>query len=127
MAAGYAVLSHLNANPEIYTKLEETTNEILIGLRASLEKYELDNTINQIGSMYTLFFTDQKVKDFESAKTCDTKKFGTYFRSMLEKGIYLAPSQFESLFLSAALGEEEIELIIKANDESLKQFSLVKV
>ncbi|MFT6854227.1 MAG: glutamate-1-semialdehyde 2,1-aminomutase [Cyclobacteriaceae bacterium] len=127
MAAGYAVLSHLNANPEIYTKLEETTNKILLGLRASLDKYELDNTINQIGSMYTLFFTDQKVKDFESAKTCDTKKFGTYFRSMLEKGIYLAPSQFESLFLSAALGEEEIELIIKANDESLEQFSLVKV
>lgn len=125
MSAGYAVLSHLNNHPEIYSKLEETTNEILLGFRASLNKYELDYRINHVGSMYSLFFTDQKVENFETAKSCDTEKFGAYFRSMLEKGIYLAPSQFESLFLSTALGEEEIDRIIKANDASLAQFSKV--
>ena len=68
--------------------------------------------MNQIGSMFSLFFTSQKVIDFETAKTCDTGKFGNYFRSMLNQGIYLAPSQFESLFISTAIGKGEIEKIV---------------
>jgi glutamate-1-semialdehyde 2,1-aminomutase len=74
-----------------------------------------------VGSMYTLFFTGRAVTDFESAKTSDTLSFGRYFQAMLKRGVYLAPSQFESLFLSTALKEEHLERIIQANEESLKE------
>jgi len=70
--------------------------------------------------MFTLFFTDQTVKDFETAKTSDTTLFGKYFRAMLEAGVYLAPSQYESLFISTAITEELAEEIIKANYKALK-------
>ena len=71
--------------------------------------------------MYSLFFTDKPVFDFESAKQCDTALFGKYFRAMLDRGIYLAPSQFESLFLSTALTDDLIDKIIIANKESLQE------
>lgn len=119
MAAGYAMLKYLNENDEIYGKLESNTKRIVNGYRDSLNKLGLNFTINQIGSMYSLFFTDQKVVDFESAKTSNTQQFGAYFNLMLQKGIYLAPSQYETLFVSAALSDSDLAEIIKANNESL--------
>lgn len=119
MSAGLAMLQELYENPEIYQVLERTCQAIAAGIQASLDKLSLPYTINQIGSMYSLFFTDKKVMDFETAKSTNTELFGQYFRLMLEKGIYLAPSQFESLFLSTALNEEDIDKIIQASDEAL--------
>jgi glutamate-1-semialdehyde 2,1-aminomutase len=69
--------------------------------------------------MYSLFFTDQPVTDFESAKQADTGLFGKYFQAMLQRGVYLAPSQFESLFLSTALTDELIDKILEAHRESM--------
>lgn len=69
--------------------------------------------------MYSLFFTDQEVIDFTSAKTADTTLFGKYFHNMLERGVYLAPSQFESLFLSTALKPKLVKKILAAHEESL--------
>ncbi len=121
MAAGYAQLSQLNENPKIYQELEATTKKIADGYKKALKKKKLPYTQNQIGSMFSLFFTEKEVKDFETAKSCDTEMFGRYFRFMLEKGIYLAPSQFESLFISRTIGREEAETIISAFEEFLDQ------
>lgn len=121
MAAGYAQLSYLNEHPEIYEQLAKTTSTIVDGFKKVLKKKKLNYTMNQIGSMFSLFFTDQKVTDFETAKTCDTEEFGRYFRSMLNQGIYLAPSQFETLFVASVIGKEEVKKIVSAFEGYLNQ------
>ncbi|MCH7415334.1 glutamate-1-semialdehyde 2,1-aminomutase [Belliella sp. R4-6] len=121
MAAGLAMLHHLNSTPEVYTTLNSIGDKIVSGYRKSLDKLGLNYTINHIGSMFSLFFTDKEIFDFESAKHSDTALFGKYFQSMLHKGIYLAPSQFESLFLSTVLTDDLISQIVAANEESLKE------
>jgi glutamate-1-semialdehyde 2,1-aminomutase len=75
-------------------------------------------TVNRVGSMFTWFFTDQPVTDYESAKRSDTARFGRFFRAMLERGIYLAPSQFEAAFVSAAHTEEDIRETTAAAGEA---------
>ncbi len=121
MSAGLAMLRMLHQNPSIYQSLETKTQKITNGIRKNLQKLGLKYTINEIGSMFTLFFTDTPVRNFEDAKTSNLELFGRYFRAMLERGIYLAPSQFESLFLSDALSEEDIEKIIHANYQALQE------
>jgi glutamate-1-semialdehyde 2,1-aminomutase len=76
-------------------------------------------TVNRVGAMFTFFFTDRPVTDWESAKRSDTAKFGRFFRAMLERGIYLAPSQFEAAFLSAAHSEEDIRRTTEAAAEAI--------
>lgn len=120
MAAGLAILHELNDNPSIYEHLEKTTTKLVEGYKNSIDELGLNYTINQIGSMYSLFFTNEPVTDFESAKTCDTTLFGKYFNEMLERGMYLAPSQFETLFVSTAITDELVDKIINANHEALK-------
>ncbi|MDO6437618.1 glutamate-1-semialdehyde 2,1-aminomutase [Cyclobacterium sp. 1_MG-2023] len=120
MAAGLTMLKYLDENPNVYTQLENTGETLVAGLKDSLKRLGLPYTINNLGSMYTLFFTDQNVKNFADAQTCDTGVFGKYFRGMLEKGIYLAPSQYESLFLSTALEDAHLNKILEANEETLK-------
>jgi len=119
MAAGLTMLHHLNNLPEVYIQLEETGNQIVSGIRSILDKLNLKYQINHIGSMYSLFFTETPVIDFETAKTSDTAKFGKYFHGMLDKGIYLAPSQYEALFLSTALSQENIAEVLAANESIL--------
>lgn len=121
MAAGLTMLKHLNQNPEVYATINNIGDKLVKGFQTSLDKLGLNYTINHLGSMYSQFFTDQEVFDFESAKKSDTVRFGKYFQGMLKRGIYLAPSQYESLFLSTALSDELIERVIKANEESLKE------
>jgi glutamate-1-semialdehyde 2,1-aminomutase len=121
MAAGLTILRHLNAHPEVYQKLEQTGNALVNGYRESLQRLGLNYTINHIGSMFSLFFTEQPVYDFTTAKASDTALFGRYFQAMLRRGVYLAPSQYESLFLSTALTEEHVETIIRASHESLEE------
>ncbi|MEY3416776.1 MAG: glutamate-semialdehyde--aminomutase [Bacteroidota bacterium] len=120
MSAGLAMLTYLKNNPSVYDRLESKTTTIVNGLRAAFAEAGLNYTINQIGSMYTVFFTTQAVTDFESAKTSDTAMFGQYFQAMLSQGIYMAPSQYESLFISDAITEKEIALIIEAHKNALK-------
>lgn len=121
MSAGLAMLHYLNDNSDVYAQLEKTGERIVTGFRKSLSALGLNYTINHIGSMFTLFFTESKVSDFPSAKTANLSLYGKYFHAMLNRGIYLAPSQFESLFLSIALEGPHIDRIIKANEESLKE------
>ncbi len=120
MAAGLAMLRHLYTNPSVYDQLENISRIIANGIESNIEKLGLDYQVTQVGSMLSLFFTNQKVTDFESAKTSDTKKFSKYFNKMLNRGVYLAPSQFESLFISTDISDELAEQIIEVNFESLK-------
>ncbi|WP_019987728.1 glutamate-1-semialdehyde 2,1-aminomutase [Rudanella lutea] len=124
MSAGLAMLHYLNEHPDVYTRLDEIGSKLATGFQASLTKLGLPYTINQIGSMFTQFMTDKTVTDFETAKTCDVPRFGRYFHAMLKRGVYLAPSQFESLFVSVALTDELIEQVIQANEESLIEASM---
>ena len=121
MSAGLAILRHLNETPQVYEQLEYIGNTIAFGLLDIDRKLGLGNTILQIGSMFTYFFTDKPIRNFEDAKTSDTEKFGRYFRKMLEQGIYLAPSQFESLFVSTAMTDELIGKYLEAHEVALKQ------
>ncbi|WP_194777271.1 glutamate-1-semialdehyde 2,1-aminomutase [Pararhodonellum marinum] len=123
MAAGLTMLHYLNDHPEVYPKLDQIGEKITKGIRENLHTNGMNYTLNHIGSMYSLFFTQEKVYDFESAKKSDTVLFGKYFQEMLHQGIYLAPSQFESLFLSTALGEEEISKILNAHQEAIKSIT----
>ncbi|WP_234734293.1 glutamate-1-semialdehyde 2,1-aminomutase [Tellurirhabdus bombi] len=121
MSAGLAMLRYLNEHPEVYTRLEATGERLTTGFQASLQKLGLNYTINHLGSMYTLFMTENPVINFTDAKSCDLTLFGSYFQAMLKRGVYLAPSQFESLFLSVALTDELVDQVIQANEESLAE------
>jgi glutamate-1-semialdehyde 2,1-aminomutase len=118
--AGLAMLNLITDNPEVYASLAQNGLALKNALISDLKELGLNYTINQIGSMFTLFFTDKEVNNFSDAKTSDTALFGRYFKGMLEKGIYLPPSQYESWFLSAALGDSEYDQIITASKATLR-------
>src|SRR5579871_3373229 len=110
VAAGLAVLKHLIAHPEIYTQLEARAAQLTAWTPPGV-------TVNRVGSMFTCFFTPDPVIDWDSAKKADTARFGRFFHHMLERGIYLAPSQFEAGFVSAAHSEEDIQHTVEAARE----------
>jgi glutamate-1-semialdehyde 2,1-aminomutase len=118
--AGLAMLNLITDNPGIYSTLASRGLALKQALAADLKELGLNYTINQIGSMFTLFFTDKEVNNFDDAKTSDTALFGKYFKGMLSKGIYLPPSQYESWFLSTALGDSEYDQIITASKATLR-------
>jgi glutamate-1-semialdehyde 2,1-aminomutase len=118
--AGLAMLNLITDNPGVYAALEQRGSALKEALSSDLNTLGLNYTINQIGSMFTLFFTDKAVNNFSDAKTSDTALFGKYFKGMLDKGIYLPPSQYESWFLSAALGDSEYDQIISASKATLR-------
>ncbi len=121
MAAGLVMLNHLNNTPSVYTRLEEIGNTLTNGIKENMQKLGVNYTLNHVGSMFTLFFTDKPVNNFEDAKSSDTALFGRYFQAMLKRGIYLAPSQYEAMFLSTAITDEHIKTILQANYDSLKE------
>ena len=101
VSAGIAVVKHLRGNPGIYGELERRTTQLVAGAPAEV-------TVNRVGSMFTFFFTRGPVTDWESAKRSDTGRFREFFHWMLDHGVYLAPSQFEAGFVSAAHSEGDI-------------------
>ena len=109
MAAGLAQLHYLNEHPEVYTHLNALGEKLYGGMEKMCEELQLPYQVNHVGSLGSLFFTDQPVVDYTSAKTSDTKKFAEYFRYMLENGVYIASSQCEAMFISDAHTDEEIQ------------------
>jgi glutamate-1-semialdehyde 2,1-aminomutase len=121
MAAGIAMLTALiEGQAEIYPKLEETTTAIAEGVAKLAAEQGIAMTTNHVGSMFTWFFTAGKVKDFASAATSDTAAFARFHRGMLERGVWLPPSQYEAAFVSAAHGDAEVELLLEAARGALK-------
>ncbi|QDA58635.1 glutamate-1-semialdehyde 2,1-aminomutase [Hymenobacter jejuensis] len=120
-AAGIAQLTYLQQHPELYDELNRITTRIVDGTRQITQELGLNYTVNQVGSMFSVFFTSEPVTDLESAKTADLEAFGRYFRAMLHRGIYLAPAQFEALFVSTAITDELVDLYLNACRESMRE------
>ncbi len=112
VAAGLAALRRLDSEKP-YAKLEALGLRLERGLMDAMAKSEVRGSVNRVGSMFTLFFTDRRVVDFTTAKTSDTVQFNAYFQAMLDGGIYLPPSQFEAAFISAAHTEADIDRTIQ--------------
>jgi glutamate-1-semialdehyde 2,1-aminomutase len=121
MAAGIAMLTALiDGQAEIYPRLEETTTAIAEGVAKLAAELGIAMTTNHVGSMFTWFFTAQRVKDFATASTSDTAAFARFHRGMLERGVWLPPSQYEAAFVSAAHGDAEVALLLEAARGALK-------
>ena len=115
MAAGLAQLKILSSTPEIYTELERRGAMLQEGLRDALSG--LPAQVNRVGSILTVFFTQQPVTGYEQARSSDLERFKHWYLGLLQRGIYAAPSQFEAMFLSAAHTDAQIEQIIRAARE----------
>jgi glutamate-1-semialdehyde 2,1-aminomutase len=120
MAAGLATLRELG-KPGVYEELERKAARLAEGLAANAKETGIPVAINRVGSMVGLFFTDQKVIDYASAKTSDLNRFSKYFQLMLDQGILLPPSQFEGMFLSTAHSDDDIERTIEAHRYAFKR------
>ncbi|WP_457635403.1 glutamate-1-semialdehyde 2,1-aminomutase [Persephonella sp.] len=120
MAAGLRQLQILKEkNP--YQELDNKGKKLEDGFNQLIDKYGIKATVNRVGSMITMFFTDKEVKNFNDAKSSDLELFNRFYRLMLEKGVYLAPSQFEASFLSTAHSDEDINKTLNAVEDTFKQ------
>jgi glutamate-1-semialdehyde 2,1-aminomutase len=123
MAAGIATLCQLKANrKQFYKQLDDMAGKLVAGIAAAAKEAGVTMTANRVGSMFTFFFTDKQVTDWESAATCDTAKFGRFHGALLDAGVWLPPSQFEAAFLSIAHTQGDIDDTIAAAREA---FALV--
>ena len=122
MRAGIATLKELS-RPGLYEGLHALNKKLGVGLGVALKEAGLQAQINSIGSLSTMFFTEKPVTNYDEAKTSNTKLYGAFFREMLNRGILLAPSQFEAAFVSASHTDADIDRTIIAAKESLKAVS----
>jgi glutamate-1-semialdehyde 2,1-aminomutase len=120
MAAGIATLCQLKANrQQSYGQLDDMAGKLVAGITAAAKEAGVTMTANRVGSMFTFFFTDKQVTDWESASTCDTARFGRFHGALLDAGVWLPPSQFEAAFLSLAHTQGDIDDTIAAAREAL--------
>jgi glutamate-1-semialdehyde 2,1-aminomutase len=120
MAAGIATLKQLQKEG-VYEALAENSNRLATGLADAARKAGVAARVEHVGSMLGMFFTDQEVFNFDDAKTCDLEKFAGFYQGMRQQGIYIAPSQFEVLFLSAAHSDQDIDTTIRAAQRALSE------
>ena len=119
MAAGLATLCYLRDHrASVYPALEQLSADLVAGVLQAAHTAGITMTANRVGSMFTWFFTDRQVADWDSAATCDAAAFGSYFRGMLEAGIYLPPSQFEAAFLGYAHTKADVAATVAAATEA---------
>jgi glutamate-1-semialdehyde 2,1-aminomutase len=122
MAAGIATLEKLQS-PGFYEALDRRASKLADGLAGAVEKSGIRATVDRTGAMLGLFFTDRPVQNFEDAKTCDLDMFSAYYRGMRERGIYLAPSQFEAFFISSAHTDDQIDETVAAAEAVLGEIA----
>ena len=122
MAAGYAMLKELDTNQDIFNRLDEKTKFLEEGFRRILKKKNIPFQINRLGSMFSLHFTKEPVIDFKSSAKGNNNLFNRYFHGMLDEGIYLPPSAFESYFLNDALSIEDVEFTISKFKKVISTF-----
>jgi glutamate-1-semialdehyde 2,1-aminomutase len=120
MSVGYAVLSYIKENSKIYELLEEKSVYLEKGMKENLERLGKNFAMNRVGSMSCMFFTEEEVTDFKTAVKSNTELYGKYFHEMLKRGIYLAPAQFEAMFISTVHSKNDLDKTIEAHYESLK-------
>lgn len=117
MAAGLAMLTSLKNKRDIFESLEEKSTYLEKGISAALSKHKVVHTINRLGSMISVHFAEENVVDFETAAKGNNKTFNTFFHKLLEEGVYIAPSAFESWFMTDALTYEDLDATIAAIDK----------
>jgi len=122
MSAGIATLKELQ-KPGLYERIKTFNEKLGTGVRKALTDAGIAAEINSIGSLSTIFFTANPVRNYAQAKTSNTKLYARFFREMLQRGIFLAPSQFEAAFVSAAHTEADIDRTIAAAGDALKTIS----
>ncbi|CAH2212020.1 glutamate-1-semialdehyde 2,1-aminomutase [Tepidibacter aestuarii] len=120
MYMGYKNISILKNNQNIYKELEEKAIRLENGLKENLQKLNIEGTVNRAGSLVCLFFAKGPIENYEDVMNCDVEKFNIYFKELIERGILLAPTQFEAMFLSNAHTNEDIDCTIKASYEAMK-------
>lgn len=120
MTAGFETLNALTE--QSYVEMNKKADRLTEGFKQAAEKYGVPLQVNRAGSMIGFFFTNEKVVDFKSAKTSDLEWFSTYYKGMLEEGIFLPPSQFEGMFLSTEHSDEDIEKTIAAAEKVFSQY-----
>lgn len=118
MTAGNVMLDLLSQDG-VYENLEQKSAKLCQGLKKNVESLGIKAQFTRVGSMFSMFFTDQDIIDFETVKSCDTDFFKRYFNGLLEEGVYIAPSQFEAGFMSAVHTDEEIDLTLEASRKAL--------
>lgn len=124
MASGLAMLHTLNDNPAIYQQLEQKAQTLATGLEKNLQQAGIPGIINRVGSMMTLFFTNEtSIDTYEQVMTANRERYARYFMLSLNAGIYLAPSQFEAAFVSTALSDTDLELTLAASLAAMKQLA----
>ncbi|MGM8214255.1 glutamate-1-semialdehyde 2,1-aminomutase [Bacillaceae bacterium W0354] len=120
MVAGFETLNNLSE--QSYVEMNKKADALIEGLQKAAEKYSIPFQVNRAGSMIGFFFTDKQVIDFNSAKSSDLDWFATYYKGMLEEGVFLPPSQFEGMFLSTEHSDEDIEKTIQAAEKVFSQY-----
>ncbi|TDJ53189.1 MAG: glutamate-1-semialdehyde-2,1-aminomutase [Nitrospina sp.] len=120
VTAGIEMLNLLS-QPGVYDDLEKKSERLCHGFKENVKQAGVTATFTRVGSMFSMFFTDQEIVSFESVKTSDTHLFKRYFNAMLEEGIYIAPSQFEAGFMSAVHTDEDIDATLAAQGRALKK------
>ncbi|MCH7649723.1 MAG: glutamate-1-semialdehyde 2,1-aminomutase [Nitrospinae bacterium] len=120
VTAGIEMLNLLS-QPGVYDDLEKKSERLCHGFKENVKQAGVTATFTRVGSMFSMFFTDQEIVSFESVKTSDTNLFKRYFNAMLEEGIYIAPSQFEAGFMSAVHTDEDIDATLAAQGRALKK------
>jgi glutamate-1-semialdehyde 2,1-aminomutase len=118
MSAGIATLKELKT-PGLYERVNKLAENLTNGLKQAIAEARIPAYLNSYGSLSTIFFTEHPVRNYQDAKMSDTKRYARYFKEMLERGIFLAPSQFEAAFVSAAHTENDIERTVEAARETL--------
>jgi glutamate-1-semialdehyde 2,1-aminomutase len=121
MIAGFTLLKTLKGNPSIYAELEEKTNDLHNGLKNAFEEKKVPVVINQLGSMISIHFSEKPVVDFASSAASNIQTFNKFFHFMLERGIYLPPSAFETWFVSNALSKNDIDRTIDAAEQFVRR------
>lgn len=122
MTAGLMQLTQLNENPQIFDAINQSTAYLHKGFDEVLQKNQIDYTINRFGSMITIFFSPEEIKDFDTAQTANNDYFKKFFHGMLENGVYLPPSSFETWFVSNALSQGDLDYTIEMVDKVTKTF-----
>ena len=120
MAAGLTMLQELNADGEIFNRLEEKTSYLAKGIQNVLTHNKIDFTINKVGSMISIHFHSDEVYDFETAKKGDNQRFKDFFHGLVKEGVYIAPSAYETWFITDALTYEDLDFTIAAIDKVSK-------
>lgn len=121
MTAGLTQLKILKENEHIYSNINDTSKYLFENIKDIIKRNNVDCNVNYIGSLGSIFFTKERVYDYISAKKSDIKKYAKYFKNMLDKGIYIAPAQFEAMFISSEHSKDIVDKTLNIIEDSIKK------